>query len=216
MSLFVSFEGGEGCGKSTQARALYRRLSRSDIPAALVREPGSTPLGVALRRLVKHPGDTAISPLAELLLILASRAQLVNDVIRPNLARGTMVVCDRFADSTVAYQGYGRGIDLDTVQFLNRFATQGLFPDLVVLLDIPADLGLARRKPDSRDRFEREDLAFHLRVRQGYLNMAGADPQRWLVVDGTLPRPKIETRVWDRVRELLRKEGMWQARRELL
>ena len=203
LALFVSFEGGEGCGKSTQAKALYKQASATGIPVVLSHEPGGTPLGSQLRRLLKYRRQIEISPLAELLLINASRAQLVGDVICPNLARGTMVICDRYADSTLAYQGYGRGINLDVIQVVNSTATQGLFPDLVVLLDIPAEVGLARRNLARLDRFEGEEMAFHQRVREGYLKIASADPQRWLVVDATLPRGKIRSKVWERVEGLL-------------
>lgn len=207
MALFVSFEGGEGCGKSTQAKALYKQASATGIPVVLSHEPGGTPLGSQLRRLLKYRRQIEISPLAELLLINASRAQLVGDVICPNLARGTMVICDRYADSTLAYQGYGRGINLDVIQGVNNIATQGLFPDLIVLLDIPAEVGLARRNLARLDRFEGEEMAFHQRVREGYLKIASADPQRWLVIDATLPRGKIRSKVWERIEGLLQKEG---------
>lgn len=203
MALFVSFEGGEGSGKSTQARSLYRRLLRGGIPAVLSREPGGTPAGTEIRRLLKSPKKPAVSPLAELFLVAASRAQLVTELIRPNLGRGTTVICDRYADSTVAYQGYGRGIDLDFIRAVNDGATQGLFPDLVVLLDIPVEVGLTRKKPARPDRFEEEEADFHRRVRRGYLKLAGADPQRWLVIDAGLPKGKIQSEIWERVTDLL-------------
>ena len=169
----------------------------------LSHEPGGTPVGSQLRRLLKYRRQIEISPLAELLLINASRAQLVGDVICPNLARGTMVICDRYADSTLAYQGYGRGINLDVVQGVNNIATEGLLPDLVILLDIPVEVGLARRNLARLDRFEGEEIAFHQRVREGYLKIASADPQRWMVIDATLPRGKIRSKVWERVKGLL-------------
>jgi len=117
-----------------------------------------------------------------------------------------MVICDRYTDSTVAYQGYGRGLDLDAIQAVNTIVTQGLLPDLVILLDLPVEIGLARKRSASQDRFEREEAAFHHRVREGYLKMAAADPQRWLVVDATLPRKKVERVVWERVKRLLQEE----------
>ena len=203
MALFVTFEGGEGCGKSTQARALHKRVSESGIPVLLSHEPGGTSLGKEARRYLKQTGKSEISPLAELFLFAASRAQLVAEVIRPSLARGVMVICDRYADSTVAYQGYGRGLDLDVIQAVNTTATQGLLPDLVILLDLPVEMGLARKRSARQDRFEREEAAFHHRVREGYLKMAAADPQRWLVVDATLPKKKVEQIIWERVKGLL-------------
>ena len=146
MGFFITFEGGEGCGKSSQSRLLYRRLQKLAVPALLTHEPGVTDLGKKITRLLKWSQDIDISPLAELLLFNASRAQLVKEVIRPALEKGVIVICDRFADSTTAYQGYGRGLDLDTVKAVNRMATQGLVPDLTILLDMPVEGGLARKQ----------------------------------------------------------------------
>ena len=199
MSLFITFEGGEGSGKSTQARALHRRLASLSIPALLTHEPGGTPLGREIRRWLKGKGES--NPQTELLLFNASRAQLVAEVIRPALKSGTVVICDRFYHSTIAYQGYGRGLPLDLIEAANNIATQGLEPDLTILLDIDVAQGLARKK--MRDRFEREELAFHQRVRQGYLEMAKKDPQRWLVIDGSLPKKEIERLIEERVRQVL-------------
>jgi len=198
MALFITFEGGEGCGKSVQARALYRRLSKLAIPAILTHEPGSTPFGSKLGRWLKWAQDKDISPLTELLLFNASRAQLVNEVIQPNLEAGKVVICDRYADSTTAYQSYGRGLDLEMVKAVNNAATQGLKPDLTVLLDISAEEGLARIKARRRDRFEQEELAFHQRVSDGYLKLAADAPQRWLVIDATQSKEKIEEIIWQR------------------
>lgn len=203
MSLFITFEGGEGCGKSYQARALYRKLVKLALPVMLTHEPGGTPLGRKLRRVLKRDGEPGISPLAELLLFNASRAQLVADVIQPALAEGKIVICDRYTDSTTAYQSYGRGLDLDMVLTINNTATRGLKPDLVVLLDIAPELGLARKKGSLKDRFEREEVAFHQRVREGYLKLAAAELERWLVLDGRQGREEIAHLVWQRVRKLL-------------
>ncbi len=202
MSLFIVFEGGEGGGKSTQARGLSRRLLSMGIPAILTKEPGGTPLGKGVRNWLKFKGK--IVPLSELLLFTVSRAQLIAQVIRPALKSGTVVICDRFAESTIAYQGYGRGLDFALIEAANNIATEGLCPDLIVLLDIPVEQGLSRKK--KRDRFEREEFAFHQRVREGYLKMASADPKRWLVVDATLPKRKIGQIIWERVRQLLVEE----------
>jgi len=169
----------------------------------LSHEPGGTSLGKKARRYLKQTRKSEISPLAELFLFAASRAQLVAEVIRPSLARGVMVICDRYADSTVAYQGYGRGLDLDVIQAVNTTATQGLLPALVILLDLPVEIGLARKGSGREDRFEREEAAFHHRVRAGYLKMAAAAPQRWLVVDATLPKRRVEQIIWERVKDLL-------------
>ncbi len=167
MALFITFEGGEGCGKSVQAKTLYRRLSQLAIPVVLTYEPGGTPLGKKLALWLKWAQDTNISPLTELLLFNASRSQLIDEVIQPNLRRGKVVICDRYVDSTTAYQSYGRGLDLQTVKTINNAATQGLKPDLTVLLDISAEEGLARKRARRQDRFEQEDITFHQRVREG-------------------------------------------------
>jgi len=206
MSLFITFEGGEGSGKSVQAKTLFRRLSRLNIPTVLTHEPGGTPFGKKLGRWLKWTQGTDISPLVELMLFNASRAQLVAEVIQPGLKGGTVVISDRFADSTTAYQGYGRGLDLEMVKAINNAATQGLKPTLTILLDISAKEGLTRKRK-RQDRFEREALAFHQRVRDGYLRMAAYEPERWLVVDANQPREKIARIIWQRVSRLLSTEG---------
>jgi len=208
MSLFITFEGVEGCGKSVQAKALYRRLSQLAIPVVLTHEPGGTPLGMRIARWLKWTEGTDISPLTELLLFNASRAQSVTWIIQPNLENGKVVICDRYADSTTAYQGYGRGLDLEVVTAINNSATLGLKPDLTVLLDMPAEAGLARKGARKQDRFEQEDIAFHQRVREGYLKMATNDPQRWLVVDASQSKTKIAQIIWQRVSQLLSEGGL--------
>ncbi|MBA7650269.1 Thymidylate kinase [subsurface metagenome] len=207
MALFITFEGGEGCGKSVQAKALYRRLSQLAIPVVLTHEPGGTPLGTKLGRWLKWTEGTDISPLTELLLFNASRAQLVTQVIQPSLESGKVVICDRYADSTTAYQSYGRGLDLEMVKAVNNAATQGLKPDLTVLLDISAEEGLARKRAEKQDRFEQEDIAFHQRVREGYVKLAANDPQRWLVIDASQSKRKIAEIIWQRVSQLLSSKG---------
>jgi len=203
MSLFITFEGGEGSGKSVQAKALYRRLAQLAIPALLTHEPGGTSLGKKLSRYLKWAKDSDIQPLTELLLFNASRAQLVTEVIQPSLKSGIAVVCDRYVDSTTAYQGYGRGLDLEMVKAINDAAVQGLKPDLTILLDMPVEAGLARKRVKRQDRFEHEEIAFHQRVRDGYLKMAANDAERWLVIDGTQSRAKIAQIIWQRVSQLL-------------
>ncbi len=203
MALFITFEGGEGSVKTVQARALYRRLSRLAIPALLTHEPGVTSLGKKLARWLKWAQDTGISPLTELLMFNASRAQLVEEIIQPNLKGGKVVICDRYVDSTLAYQGYGRGLDLEMVNMVNNIITRELKPNLTFLLDISPEEGLARIRGREKDRFEQEDIAFHQRVREGYLKMAATDPERWLVVDASQSKAKIEKIIWQRVRQLL-------------
>ncbi len=207
MSLFITFEGGEGCGKSTQARALYRRLSKLAILVVLTCEPGGTPLGRKLGRWLKWTDDKEITPLTELLLFNAARTQSVTEILIPNLKSGMIVISDRYTDSTTVYQGYGRGLDLEMVENINNVATQGMKPDLTVLLDIPVETGLARKTAKKPDRFEQEELAFHHRVRQGYLKLAKEAPQRWLVVDATRSKGKVAEIIWQKVSRLLSKEG---------
>ncbi|MBM3172393.1 MAG: dTMP kinase [Chloroflexi bacterium] len=203
MALFITFEGGEGCGKSTQAKALWRKLVRLGIPAELTHEPGGTALGKELRYLLKRKRQDRLSPEAEVLLSPASRVQLVNEVIRPSLQEGKVVICDRFADSTAVYQGYGRGIDLATIKAINDMATAGIKPHLTILLDMPADKGLSRKNARNHDRFEAEDITFHHRVREGYRQMAAQEPARWMVIDATLPRNQLKTIIWNKVNQLL-------------
>ncbi|MFC2001275.1 dTMP kinase [Chloroflexota bacterium] len=203
MSLFITFEGGEGSGKSVQSRALYRRLSKLAIPVLLTHEPGVTALGEKIARLLKWAQDIDISPVAELLLFNASRAQLIKEVIGPGLESGQVVICDRYADSTTAYQGYGRGLDLPIVGAVNDAGMQGLIPDLTVLLGIDAGAGLARKRGRKPDRFEQEEIAFHQRVIAGYLKLVEQEPQRWLVVDASQSKSKVEQIIWERVSRLL-------------
>lgn len=207
MSLFITFEGGEGSGKTVQARALYRRLARLDIPAVLTHEPGGTALGDRITRTLKWAREVDISPLGELLLFNASRYQLVSEVVRPELASGKIVICDRYTDSTVVYQGYARGLDFEVVRRINDIATGGLMPDLTVLLDISVEEGFARKGVSLRDRFEQEDISFHQRVRQGYLRLAESESERWLVIDATQSRKRVADIIWERVSRLLDDTG---------
>ena len=203
MTLFITFEGPEGSGKTSQTRALYKKLERLALPAVLTHEPGGTPAGEKITRLVKWARATGISPLTELLLFNASRGQLVEEVIRPALKAGKVVICDRFTDSTVAYQGYGRGLDLALVKAVNDIATLGLKPDLTVLLDVPFQTGMARKANRAHDRFEQEDIEFHNRVREGYLKLAKEEPERWLVINATQTKEEIADIIWRRVSLLL-------------
>jgi dTMP kinase len=203
LSLFITFEGAEGCGKSTQARALWQRLVRRGIPAVLTYEPGGTALGNRLRYVLKRRLQDKISAMAELFLFAACRIQIINEVIRPGLEQGKVVICDRFSDSTIAYQGYGRGLNLETIEEINNLATEGIKPHLTILLDIPARKGLSRKESRSSDRFEAENIIFHRKVRDGYLTLAAEELERWLVIDATLPRAEIGKIIWETVDHLL-------------
>lgn len=209
--LFITFEGGEAAGKSTQTRLIASYLKRQGYEVTRVAEPGSTRLGTRVRRLVKY-GPMSITPLAETMLFLAARTQLVEEIITPVLSRGEAVVSDRFADSTLAYQGYGRGLDIDDIRRLNNIATGGLTPDLTVLLDMPVGASVQRRAPRVDDRFEAElpgendraaDQSFHEKVRQGFLALARQAPQRWLVIDAMLPRLEVSRLIRARVSDVL-------------
>ena len=199
--LFVVFEGVEGSGKTTQSKAFKRALSEAGYEATLTVEPGGTPTGERVRQWVKSGTD--ITPLAELFLFSAARAALVESVIAPAMDKGEVVVCDRYVYSTVAYQGYGRGLDLSMIASLNRTATGGLSPRLVVLLDMPSGQSASRKASIDLDRIERESQSFHRRVRHGYLEQARQDPDRWLVLDATEPMADIAQAVWERVRSIL-------------
>lgn len=192
---FIVFEGPEGAGKSTQVGRLQRRLQAAGVAVTATREPGGTATGDAIRQLVLH-ADVAIDPLVEFLLYSASRAQHVREVIQPALERGEIVLSDRFAGASVAYQGYGRGLELAFVDDLNRRATGGLRPDLTVLLDVDPAIGLRRvAGRGAEDRLEREGLEFHRRVRDGFLAQARND-KSWLVLDGSGPRDRVAEGVW--------------------
>lgn len=188
---FITLEGGEGSGKSTQAQALAAALEKRGYAVCLTREPGGTELGRAVQWLLE--GQRAPTPLAELLLFVADRAQHVSEVITPALAAGKVVVCDRFADSTLAYQGFGRGLEIGLIRRLNHEATGGLKPGLTVLLDLAPEAGLAREGAQL-DVTGRESLEFHERVREGFLTLARDEPQRFVVIDATLAPEEITER----------------------
>ena len=200
---FITFEGPEGSGKSTQVRRLASRLRQHGREVLVTREPGGTPTCEAIRGILQHDKTgEAIGPAAELLLFEASRAQLVAQVIAPALLQGAWVVCDRFADSTTAYQGYGRGFELLTVQQLNGVAVQGCVPDLTILLDVPVESGFERLKgrpatgKAGHDRIERESRDFHERVRAGYLQLAKRWPERIRMIDGLRAEDVIAEDIW--------------------
>jgi dTMP kinase len=212
MSVLITFEGGDGSGKSTQAALLERHLSERGYDVVALQEPGSTSLGAYLRDWLKaeRPESETLAPVSELLMFLAARAQLVTELIMPALNRpDAVVICDRYVDSTVAYQGYGRGLEVEMVDRLNAIAIDGAVPDLTLLIDVPPEVALGRVGPVSDDsqsantradpegmrRFEEEGAAFHARVHDGYLALAAEEPERWRVVDGTRTAEEVANEV---------------------
>ncbi|MEN6429655.1 MAG: dTMP kinase [Coriobacteriales bacterium] len=189
--MFITFEGGDGSGKSTQVRRLAAALEAAGADVLVLREPGGTPVGESVREILLGPSHETMTPEAEFLLFAASRAELTLSVIAPALEAGRVVIDDRHADSSLAYQGYGRGLPLETVRAINAFATGGLVPDCTIVLDIEPAVGIAAATGTAADRLEREDIAFHERVRAGFLAIAEAEPERVKVV----PRGDVDT-VW--------------------
>ena len=206
---FITFEGGEGCGKSTQIRLLGDRLRAAGKEVLLTREPGGTALAERIRALVREESDDPPNARAETLLFLASRAQVVESVVRPALAAGVWVLCDRFADSTFAYQGYGRGFDLRELKRLNAFAAGGLVPDRTVLLDVSPETAAARMRARERtthtapDRMEKTGDGFHRRLKKGFLELAAAEPARFAVIAADGGVEEVSEKVWSSIRPML-------------
>ncbi len=202
MSLFITFEGPEGCGKTTQVRFLAAYLRSLGHDVLTTREPGGTPIGDRVRAVLLDPLHTEMLPTTEFLLFSAQRAQHVGQVIRPHLERGGIVLCDRYADSSLAYQGYGHQLDLGVMACITDFATGGLLPDLTFYLDVPVALGLQRKaggRGDAWNRMERKEIEYHQRVRAGYLAMAREDEARWSVVDATADVERDRDAICERV-----------------
>ena len=209
MRLFITFEGPDGSGKTTQARLLAARLRGQGHDVIYVREPGGTAIGDQIRQIVHDVRNVEMQPRAELLLYSASRAQLVEQVIRPHLARGGIVICDRYADSSLAYQGYGRGLDLDMVQRIQAFATGGLTPDLTFYLDLDVEEGLRRRLAGRAEwnRLDDQELDFHRRVREGYARLIAADTTgRWRVINAARSVDEVHADIWRTVKKFLTAE----------
>ena len=206
---FITLEGPDGAGKSRQAAALAERLRGLGRDVVLTREPGGTTLGERIRTLLLEISSHDHDPVSDALLFSASRRRHVSEVITPALERGAIVVCDRYADSTLAYQGYGDGLPIDSLRRLTEFATGGLWPKRTVLIDVSAAEGLTRRQMGAAmdmTRFEVADahgVAFHERVRQGYLELASAEPERWRVIDGAGSPDEVAERIWDELTDLV-------------
>jgi len=177
---FITFEGSEGCGKSTQSKLLYEYLKNKGYSVVYLREPGGTRIGEKIRKVLLDPKNH-ISAICETLLYMAARAQVVDEIIKPALKKNKIVICDRFLDSTLAYQGYGLGMDIELIEYIGNFITKGIKPDLTILLDLPVKEGLMYRKLQ-KDRIEKRSYLYHLRVRRGYLRLASLEPKRIKVV----------------------------------
>lgn len=206
MSLFITFEGPEGAGKSTQIRRLAAALAEQGIEVLITREPGGTEIGNVIRTLLLDRAHTGMSPRAETLLFNAARAQVVDEVIRPALDAGKLVLCDRYADSTLAYQGYGYGQELARLRAIGAYATDGLQPDLTIYLDVDVRVGLGRKQGGAQEewnRMEEKTLAYHQKVREGYLALATEAPQRWLVIDASLPLEEVHQAIRARLVDIL-------------
>ncbi|MBU2590773.1 MAG: dTMP kinase [Nitrospinota bacterium] len=209
--ILITFEGTDGCGKTTQISLLKDYLSKRGKPATVTREPGGTSIGDIVRRILLHSGGIALNSLTETLLYEGCRAQLVRELIQPALERGETVLCDRFADSTIAYQGYGRGIEIETIKTLNRIATDGLTPTITLLFDIDPKIALQRtslRKNsntggENEERFEKEGLEFHKKVRQGFKELAKEEPERIKVIDANRTPEEIHLEVLGHLKRLL-------------
>src|SRR6266542_2628041 len=205
----ITFEGPEGSGKSTQVALLRARLEKTGRQVLQTREPGGTELGQALRRILLTGDGTGMTPLAEALLLSTDRAQHVAEVIRPSLSTGCIVIADRYVDSMLAYQGFGRELPLATLETLARIATEGLLPDLTVLIDLDVEESIARRRRASQtgggelNRFDVRAMQFHERVRHGFLALAEREPDRFLVLDGAQSGEALADQVWDRVKTLV-------------
>ena len=210
---FITFEGPEGGGKSTQVHRLAAALADQGHTVWTTREPGGTRVGEMIRPILLRRARENLTPWSEALLFTAARAQHVAEVIRPRLERGEIVLCDRYTDSTLAYQGYGRGLDLDTLRQLQTLATGGLDPDLTILLNLPVETGLSRIPRPAQDRLDRETSEFHQRVRAGYQEMAAADPQRWREVDAAADEDQVAKRILDLVGQALQQAGIRPVQR---
>jgi dTMP kinase len=203
--VFITFEGIEGSGKTSQSRILKEKLIKEGLPVIHTFEPGGTVLGEKIREILLDP-HMKIDPVSELLLYFAVRVQHVNEKIKPALEKGYVVICDRFHDSTIAYQGYGRGVSLKIINDLYKMFVDNLKPDLTILLDLPAEIGLKRNeKANKRDRFELEDITFHNKVKQGYLEIARSDPERFFVIDATNSPEQISESIYEYVKGKLLK-----------
>ena len=208
--MFISFEGIEGCGKTTQIKRLVKKVHGFGIPLITTLEPGGTVIGETIRQILLNSHNKNLSPLTELILYSADRAQHIEEVIKPALNQEKWVICDRFFDSTVAYQGAARGQDMKLIRALNDKVAQGIRPDITFLLDCSVDVGLDRAlrrnktvSQKDQDRFEREKMDFHMKVRRGYLELAHKEPKRFVIIDATMPKDEVEKNIFQHIKPFL-------------
>lgn len=206
--MFITFEGPDGSGKTTQARMLVEYLQARGLPVIYTREPGGTEISEQIRKVILSTHNLAMQNETEVLLFSAARAQIVAELIRPALAAGKIVVCDRYSDSTLAYQGYGLGLDLEALRAITQFATRGLVPDLTFYIDVPVQVGLERRHQGETNRLDQKNVEYHTRVRNGYLELAQAEPERFVVIDGTQPIDQVQTEIRARMSEELKRRKL--------
>lgn len=215
MGFFITFEGIEGCGKTTQIKMAGEYLSSKHIPFIITEEPGGVPLGLEIRKILLNESSFAICAESEVFLFSAARSQHVRDVILPTLKENKIVLCDRFSDATIAYQGFGRGLDIHFIQKINETSTGKLKPDMTLLFDAPVEVGLKRalrrisrfEGVSKEDRFEREDLIFHEKVRGGYLSLARNEPERFKIIDGTKSIDEVHREVCSHISTLIYGRG---------
>jgi dTMP kinase len=199
---FITFEGSEGCGKSTQSKLLYTYLKKKSLSVIYLREPGGVKVSEKIRQILLDPKNVICAE-CETLLYMAARAQVVSDIIKPSLSKGKIIICDRFMDSTLAYQGYGLGIDIDFIKIIGKFATTGIKPDLTIFLDLPVKKGLKHREA-SKDRIEQRNFNYHFRVRKGYLKIAAQEPKRIKVVKVEVDKATTQGKIRELVDKFLR------------
>jgi len=201
--MFITFEGPDGSGKTTQAKMLVEYLQAGGFPIIYTREPGGTDISEQIRQVILSTRNKSMQNETEVLLFSAARAQIVAELIRPALAEGKLVICDRYYDSTLAYQGFGLGLDLDALRAITKFATRGLVPDLTFYIDVPAEIGLARRHQGETNRLDQKDVEYHARVRNGYLELARAEPDRFVVIDGARSVEQVQAEIRARMMDKL-------------
>jgi len=214
--MFITFEGIEGSGKTSQIQGIHAHLSERGYDVITTREPGSSDIGTQIRSILLDSRNKGLDPLAELLLYMADRAQHLNETIKPALSAGKIILCDRYYDATLAYQGFARGLDIGLISELHQLAFSDVRPDLTLLLDLPAEMGLARawqqiqngQRTEKETRFEEEALAFHSKVRSGYLDLAGKEPRRFRIIDASAPKEQVQQAIMAKIENVINRDNL--------